>query len=65
MAAKSFSAEGSAERNAQEQERCAHPACARGVDDTVAHGRVTDEPHVLLLCTHFVLEFKHGEKGSH
>lgn len=38
---------------------------APGEDDIVAHGSVTDEPHVLLLCTHSVLEFKHGEKGSH
>lgn len=39
-------------------------AVALGVDDIVAHGSVTGEPHV-LLCAHFVLEFKHGEKGSH
>lgn len=37
---------------------------ALGVDDIVAHGSVTGEPHV-LLCAHFVREFKHGEKGSH
>lgn len=36
-----------------------------GVGDTVAHGSMTNEPHVLLLCTSFMLEFKQGEKGSH
>ena len=36
-----------------------------GVSDTVAHGSMTNEPHVLLLCTCFMLEFKQGEKGSH
>lgn len=36
-----------------------------GVSDIVAHGSMTDEPHVLLLCTDFMLEFKQGEKGSH
>lgn len=37
----------------------------RGVSDTVAHGGMTNEPHVLLLGTDFTLEFKQGEKGSH
>lgn len=36
-----------------------------GVSDTVAHGSMTNEPHILLLCTSFMLEFKQGEKGSH
>lgn len=43
----------------------AHPARVLGVSDIVAPGSVTNEPHVLLLCTNFMLEFKQGEKGSH
>lgn len=38
---------------------------ALGVTDIVAHGSMTNEPHVLLLCTNFMLEFKQGKKGSH
>lgn len=29
-----------------------------GVSDIVAPASVTNEPHVLLLCTNFMLEFK-------
>lgn len=36
-----------------------------GVSDNVAPGSMTDEPHVLLLCTGSKLEFKQGENGSH
>lgn len=41
------------------------PPVHRGVSDMAAHGSVTNEPHVLLLCTDFMLEFKQGKKGSH
>lgn len=37
---------------------------ALGVSDTVARGSMTNEAHILLWCTDFMLEFKRGEKGS-
>lgn len=37
---------------------------ALGVSDIAAHESTTNEPHVLLLCTNFTLEFKQGEEGS-
>lgn len=38
---------------------------ALGVSDTVARGSMTNETHILLLWTNFMLEFKQGEQGSY
>ena len=49
--------------NRKESTLCTQPVVI-GVSDTVAHGSMTNELHILLLCTSFMLEFEQGEKGS-
>lgn len=48
--------------NRKESALCTQPVVLG--EYTVAHGSMTNELHILLLCTSFMLEFKQGEKGS-